>query len=139
MNTCARPISVDRPGEKNKASKETEWAQACGLEYLKNQGMVCARVNDVDLILIWHEGRAVACERACPHEQADLSHGHISAGRLVCPHHAASFDLGPGRKSRAFLFPQTEPVQADALLSRFARSNNMARIAANTASKAGRR
>jgi 3-phenylpropionate/trans-cinnamate dioxygenase ferredoxin component len=96
MNTCARPISVDRPGEKNKASKETEWAQACGLEYLKNQGMVCARVNDVDLILIWHEGRAVACERACPHEQADLSHGHISAGRLVCPHHAASFDLGDG-------------------------------------------
>ncbi len=96
MSTFARPISVDRPGEQYKASKKTGWAQACGLEYLKNQGMVCARVNDVDLILIWHEERAVACERACPHEQADLSRGHISAGRLVCPHHAASFDLRDG-------------------------------------------
>jgi nitrite reductase/ring-hydroxylating ferredoxin subunit len=61
-----------------------------------NQGIVCARLGGVDLILIWHEGRAVACERACPHEQADLSRGHISAGRLVCPHHAASFDLRDG-------------------------------------------
>jgi 3-phenylpropionate/trans-cinnamate dioxygenase ferredoxin component len=60
------------------------------------QGIVCAHVGGVELILIWCEGRAVACERACPHEQADLSRGHISEGRLVCPYHAASFDLKDG-------------------------------------------
>ena len=74
----ARPISVDRSDENKKPPGG--WAHACALERLMDQGIVCARVDSVDLILIWHEGRAVACERACPHEQADLSHGHVSGG-----------------------------------------------------------
>ena len=65
----------------------------CGLSRLISQTIVCARVTGVDLILVWNEGRAVACERVCPHEQADLSLGHLSDGRLFCPRHAASFDL----------------------------------------------
>jgi 3-phenylpropionate/trans-cinnamate dioxygenase ferredoxin subunit len=56
-------------------------------------------VTGVDLILVWNEGRAVACERFCPHEQADLSFGHLAAGRLFCPRHAASFDLRNGQIS----------------------------------------
>jgi nitrite reductase/ring-hydroxylating ferredoxin subunit len=64
--------------------------------------MVCARVAGADLVLIWNDGRAVACERACPHEQADLSRGHLSGGRLVCPHHAASFDLENGSISEGW-------------------------------------
>lgn len=90
---------VDMPGEENQPREDSRWAQACTLERLMNQAIVCVRVDEVDLILIWHDGRAAACERACPHEQADLSLGHVSAGRLVCPHHAASFDLGDGRIS----------------------------------------
>jgi 3-phenylpropionate/trans-cinnamate dioxygenase ferredoxin component len=38
-----------------------------------------------------------ACERACPHEQADLAGGHCSAGKLYCPRHLAWFDLTDGR------------------------------------------
>jgi nitrite reductase/ring-hydroxylating ferredoxin subunit len=71
----------------------------CGLSQLMSQTIVCARVTAIDLILIWNDGRAVACERLCPHEQADLSLGHLSAGRLFCPRHAASFDLRDGRIS----------------------------------------
>lgn len=71
----------------------------CGLSQLMSQTIVCARVTAVDLVLIWNDGRAVACERLCPHEQADLSLGHLSAGRLFCPRHAASFDLRDGRIS----------------------------------------
>jgi 3-phenylpropionate/trans-cinnamate dioxygenase ferredoxin subunit len=71
----------------------------CGLSQLMSQTIVCARVTAVDLILIWNDGRAVACERLCPHEQADLGLGHLSAGRLFCPRHAASFDLRDGRIS----------------------------------------
>src|SRR5579863_6202688 len=96
MNTFARLTSVDEPGGNGKRSDQCRWAHACSLERLVYQGIVCANVNGVNLILVWHEGRPVACERACPHEQADLSGGHISAGRLVCPHHAASFDLNDG-------------------------------------------
>ncbi|WP_083754699.1 Rieske (2Fe-2S) protein [Bradyrhizobium murdochi] len=71
----------------------------CGFSRLISETIVCVRVTGVDLILVWSEGRAVACERMCPHEQADLSLGHLSGGRLFCPRHAASFDLRNGRIS----------------------------------------
>jgi nitrite reductase/ring-hydroxylating ferredoxin subunit len=80
-------------------SGDGKWMPVCGLSRLISQTIVCARVTGVDLILVWNEGRAVACERMCPHEQADLSLGHLSGGRLFCPRHAASFDLRNGRIS----------------------------------------
>ena len=80
-------------------SGDGKWMPVCGLSQLISQTIVCVRVTGVDLILIWSEGRAVASERICPHEQADLSLGHLSGGRLFCPRHAASFDLRNGRIS----------------------------------------
>ena len=71
----------------------------CGLSRLISDTIVCARVIGVDLVLVWSEGHAVACERICPHEQADLGLGHLSGGRLCCPRHAASFDLSNGQIS----------------------------------------
>ena len=91
---------MGRPDEKSSESRG--WTLACPLERLTSQGIVCASLTGVGLILIWSDGRAVACERACPHEQADLSHGHLSAGRLVCPHHAASFNLDDGSISQGW-------------------------------------
>lgn len=64
-----------------------------------SQTIVCVRVTGVDLIVVWSEGRAIACDRICPHEQADLGLGRLSGGRLFCPRHAASFDLRSGRIS----------------------------------------
>ena len=86
----------------DQAAAPSGWTLACALERLTSQGIVCARVAGTDLILIWNDGRAVACERACPHEQADLSLGHLSQGRLVCPHHAASFGLDDGSISEGW-------------------------------------
>jgi 3-phenylpropionate/trans-cinnamate dioxygenase ferredoxin component len=80
-------------------SGHKQWMPVCGLSRLISETIVCVRVTGVDLILVWNEGRAVACERMCPHEQADLSLGHIAAGRLCCPRHAASFDLASGQIS----------------------------------------
>jgi 3-phenylpropionate/trans-cinnamate dioxygenase ferredoxin subunit len=54
------------------------------------------RVVGRDMLVIWDEGDVVACDRACPHEQADLGSGPVMAGRLLCPRHAASFDLRDG-------------------------------------------
>jgi 3-phenylpropionate/trans-cinnamate dioxygenase ferredoxin subunit len=58
--------------------------------------MVCARLEAVDLLLIRDGDDIVACERACPHEQADLSLGRVADGRIFCPRHFASFDLHDG-------------------------------------------
>ena len=80
-------------------SEDQQWLPVCGLSQLISQSIVCVRVTGIDAILIWSEGRVVACERVCPHEQADLSRGHLAGGRLFCPRHAASFDLRNGRMS----------------------------------------
>ena len=90
---------ADERSETAAVSSDGQWMPVCGLSRLISQTIVCVRVTGVDLILIWSEGRAVACERMCPHEQADLSAGHLSGGRLFCPRHAASFDLRNGRIS----------------------------------------
>jgi 3-phenylpropionate/trans-cinnamate dioxygenase ferredoxin subunit len=87
---------VDEQHREVTPSDVGKWLPVCGLSRLISQTIVCARVSGVDLILVWNEGRAVACERVCPHEQADLSLGHLAGGRLFCPRHAASFDLQNG-------------------------------------------
>jgi nitrite reductase/ring-hydroxylating ferredoxin subunit len=88
---------ADDRSETTALSGEEQWMPVCGLGRLIAQAIVCVRVTGVDLILVWHEDRAVACERMCPHEQADLSLGRLSAGRLFCPRHSASFDLRNGQ------------------------------------------
>jgi 3-phenylpropionate/trans-cinnamate dioxygenase ferredoxin component len=90
---------VDEQHQTVALSGEETWMPVCGLGTLISQSIVRARVTGVDLILVWSEGRAVACERVCPHEQADLGLGHVSGGRLFCPRHAASFDLRDGQIS----------------------------------------
>jgi 3-phenylpropionate/trans-cinnamate dioxygenase ferredoxin subunit len=69
------------------------------LERLTAANTVCARVADVDLVIIQDAKQIYAFERACPHEQADLSLGRVVAGRLFCPRHLASFSLVDGKIS----------------------------------------
>jgi 3-phenylpropionate/trans-cinnamate dioxygenase ferredoxin subunit len=79
--------------------EEARWIEVLPLERLADQDIVCVQVEDVDLLLVRDGERIVACERACPHEQADLSLGRITDGRLFCPRHLASFDLDDGQVS----------------------------------------
>ncbi len=72
------------------------WVPVCDLGRLKAETIVRVRVAGLDLLVVWNEGDVVACDRACPHEQADLGLGQVRAGRLHCPRHAASFDLRDG-------------------------------------------
>src|SRR5947199_5213885 len=54
------------------------------------------RAGDRQLLIVRDGDRLVACERACPHEQADLALGRCSGGKLFCPRHFAWFDLSDG-------------------------------------------
>jgi len=95
---CDAPISADeRPGR---------WVAACARERLTEQGIVCAKIAGVGVLVIKDGDRIYACERACPHEQADLGLGRVEDGQLHCPRHLAWFDLtdghiSPGWSSRA--------------------------------------
>ena len=74
----------------------SRFAEVLPLAQLGDGAIICARVGQVDLLLIRDGENVFACERACPHEQADLSLGRVSGGRLQCPRHLASFDLVSG-------------------------------------------
>jgi 3-phenylpropionate/trans-cinnamate dioxygenase ferredoxin subunit len=75
------------------------WVEVSSLDRLADQAVLCVRVEAVDILLVRDGERVTACERACPHEQADLSRGQLRHGRLFCPRHLASFDLGSGQIS----------------------------------------
>ena len=75
------------------------WVEVLPLERLADGAIVCVRAEALDLLLVRDGERIMACERACPHEQADLSLGRIADGRLFCPRHLASFDLKDGQIS----------------------------------------
>ena len=75
------------------------WVEVLPLDRLADQSIFCVRVEAADLLLVRNGESVVACERACPHEQADLSRGRVVDGRLFCPRHLASFDLRTGHIS----------------------------------------
>jgi 3-phenylpropionate/trans-cinnamate dioxygenase ferredoxin component len=77
-------------------SEHDKWVAICPLKRLAHQPILCFRLKNVDLLLVRDGDRIFACERTCPHEQADLSLGRVTDGRLFCPRHLASFDLHNG-------------------------------------------
>jgi 3-phenylpropionate/trans-cinnamate dioxygenase ferredoxin component len=79
--------------------ENARWVEVLPLERLADQAIVCVRVEAVDLLMVRDGERVMACERACPHEQADLGLGRVADGRLFCPRHFASFDLRDGHIS----------------------------------------
>jgi 3-phenylpropionate/trans-cinnamate dioxygenase ferredoxin subunit len=78
------------------SSAPDRWVAVCSLDRFAERAIVCVQVEGTDLILVRDGDRIHAFERACPHEQADLSRGHVAGGRLFCPRHQASFDLRDG-------------------------------------------
>jgi 3-phenylpropionate/trans-cinnamate dioxygenase ferredoxin subunit len=86
---CGGPILAASPNP-------DRWVVACSLDRLAERSIICVQVEGADLILVRDGDRAHAFERACPHEQADLSRGRVADGRLFCPRHQASFDLSNG-------------------------------------------
>jgi 3-phenylpropionate/trans-cinnamate dioxygenase ferredoxin component len=74
----------------------SRFVEVLPLAQLGERVIVCAKIGHVGLLLIRDGDKVIACERACPHEQADLSLGRVAEGRLQCPRHLASFDLVSG-------------------------------------------
>jgi 3-phenylpropionate/trans-cinnamate dioxygenase ferredoxin component len=83
-------------------SESENWIAVCPLDRLAHQAIICVRLEAIHLLLVRDGDDVFACERACPHEQADLGLGRVADGRIVCPRHDASFDLRDGSVSRGW-------------------------------------
>ena len=49
-----------------------------------------------DVLLIEAGGKYFVCERACPHEGADLKTGLVEQAQVRCANHGYCFDLATG-------------------------------------------
>jgi 3-phenylpropionate/trans-cinnamate dioxygenase ferredoxin subunit len=89
----------------------------CSVQASIDAPILPVRAGDRQLLIIRDGDRIVACERACPHEQADLALGRCRNGKLFCPRHYASFDLRDGTVSAGWtvrplrLYPVTIRAQ----------------------------
>ena len=77
----------------------------CDLADTIDKAILPVKAGQTHLLIIRDGDRLVACERACPHEQADLALGRCAGGKLFCPRHYAWFDLDNGRISPGWTAP----------------------------------
>jgi 3-phenylpropionate/trans-cinnamate dioxygenase ferredoxin subunit len=68
----------------------------CSVQATIDAPILPVRAGGQQLLIVRDGDRIVACERACPHEQADLALGRCTNGKLFCPRHFAWFDLRDG-------------------------------------------
>ena len=57
------------------------------------------RVGHTEVLLLQEEGKTYLIENRCPHMDAPLQFGRISAGCIRCPMHGISFELRSGQCS----------------------------------------
>lgn len=54
------------------------------------------KVDGIEMIVYWLEGRVYAAQRRCLHQGADLADGMILRGSIVCAQHGWRFDAETG-------------------------------------------
>jgi nitrite reductase/ring-hydroxylating ferredoxin subunit len=54
------------------------------------------KMGQHEIGLFWDGESAFALDNYCPHEFGMLTHGMIEPGKVICPLHAAVFDLNTG-------------------------------------------
>ena len=89
----------------------------CSVQASIDAPILPVQAGDRQFLVIRDGDRIVACERACPHEQADIALGRCANGKLFCPRHFAWFDLTDGTLSGGWvtrplhLYPVTVRAQ----------------------------
>ncbi len=73
----------------------------CSLEELQGRSamgflFVHPRFGKHEIGVFWDGESVFALENYCPHEGGMLTHGFIEPGEVICPLHAAVFDLRTG-------------------------------------------
>jgi 3-phenylpropionate/trans-cinnamate dioxygenase ferredoxin subunit len=96
-------MSTERDGSPPDEPDEVgRWVAVCTQARLAAEGIVRARIGNAAILIVQDGDDLFACERACPHEQADLALGCVRDGHLHCPRHQASFNLHDGRISQGW-------------------------------------
>jgi nitrite reductase/ring-hydroxylating ferredoxin subunit len=78
------------------AERPPSRVRAGALADLRREGRLLAKVGNLPVVVLWHDGQAWAIEDRCPHLGFPLHRGSVEAGLLTCHWHHARFDLASG-------------------------------------------
>jgi nitrite reductase (NADH) small subunit len=80
-------------------------------EVTKLRKVVLADDDGRAIVVVAHDGEFYAMQNECIHRQRELSKGVVLNGRLVCPGHQWSFELGSGWEAVKEQCQPTYPVR----------------------------
>jgi sulfite reductase (ferredoxin) len=73
------------------------WVRAADCRQLREQGRLLCQVDGQRLALFFLDGRYLAIDNHCPHQQGPVGAGKLAGHLLTCPWHDRTFDLVDGR------------------------------------------
>lgn len=72
------------------------WFKVGDTTSINDAGLVKAKVNDEEILVIRIKDNYYATSCYCTHEDYDLSEGFVDEGKLICPNHFATFEPSDG-------------------------------------------
>ena len=67
--------------------------------------MKVVNIEDTPILIVNVNGIFYAVENKCSHREAPLNEGLLEGTNLICPHHAAQFDLKTGKPTFMMSIP----------------------------------
>lgn len=74
----------------------SDWINVCPAEELVEGKRTVVDVDDVMVIVFNHGGEYLAIEDVCTHDYASLDDGELQGDEIICPRHAARFNIRTG-------------------------------------------
>ena len=74
----------------------SDWTRAARVEDLPPGAHRVVDVDGADVAVFNVDGRYLAIEDLCSHDNGDLANGDVDGFEIVCPRHGARFDLRTG-------------------------------------------
>ncbi|HEX6236110.1 MAG TPA: Rieske 2Fe-2S domain-containing protein [Acidimicrobiales bacterium] len=76
----------------------SSWMDIAAYDELRRRRKMVVQHEGTDILVLIHEGVPYAFQNRCIHRNRELHRGVILNGRIVCPGHQWSFELGSGRE-----------------------------------------
>ena len=85
----------------------SDWIDVAAARAIAPGEFVVVDVDDISVVVFNVDGRFLAVENLCSHDDALLSEGMLEGEEVICPRHGARFCL---RTGEALTPPAYEPV-----------------------------
>jgi nitrite reductase (NADH) small subunit len=76
------------------------WLEVGRTADVERRRRIAVEHGDTPIVVIAHEGGFYALDNVCIHKQRELVKGVVLNGRIVCPGHQWSFELGTGWEAK---------------------------------------